>query len=166
MLLGIEGVIDVRSVEKGRFYLRSDYNDEPVLFKCICVGQGDDGSDTLMAIRFAPGSELPMAIESLPHGGPVVALPEVHIRVDAPSLVATNLNSGIRSGMFLIAGEEAFVAVPQNFRSWSLINVTKGEHVDGEWGKNWIAFSRWLFVIKDSGEEITISSFGNLHEPD
>lgn len=161
MILGIKRVIDVREVEPGRFYLRLDYNEEDAtVFQCIRVGERDDGVPDLKALWFTPGTNRPLGIESLPHNGPVVELPEVHIRVDAPSMFASNYTSGVRAGMFFVSGEEAFVAAPLDFRGWTTINISTGRPVVGNWTADWLAFSRWLLVIDDNGEEITIASFG------
>jgi hypothetical protein len=160
MILGIERVVDVREVEPGRFYLRLDYNEDPEVFQCICIGERDGGVPDLKALRFAPGTDRPLGIESLPDHGPVVALPEVHIRVDAPSMFGTNYTSSIRAETFLVSGNEAFVAAPTGFRGWSLINISNGRPVIDNWKADWVAFSRWLLVIDDNGEEIPIASFG------
>jgi hypothetical protein len=161
MLLGIKGVINVRDIEKGRFYLTTEYGGEPALFQCIYFGVSNE-PETLMALRYPSSTDLPLRLESLPDGGAVVALPDVHVRVDAPSLTATNFTSSITPGMFFVAGEEAFVAVPRSYRGvWTVINISRGEATTGGWRENWAAFSRWLFVIEDNGEEIPISSFGD-----
>jgi hypothetical protein len=159
MILGIERVIDVHEVEPGRFYLQSYYDEDPVLFQCLLVGEREGVRD-LKALRFAPGSQQPVSVASLPDGGPVVALPEVHIRVDAPSLSGTNHTASLRSGMFLVSGDEAFVAVRQGFIDRAIINISTGRPAVGRGPQRWIAFSRWLLVIDDNGVEIAIASFG------
>lgn len=159
MILGIERVISNREMEPGRFYLAPHYDDEPSLFQCVRMGERSDGEPDLLALRFAPGTQYPLALESIPHDGPLVALPEVHIRIDAPSLKATNHTSSVRSGMFLVAGNEAYVASPHGFREWKLINISTGRPVVGHWREDWAAFSRWLLVIEDNGEEIPIADF-------
>ncbi|CAN5588371.1 hypothetical protein BH10PSE14_BH10PSE14_33710 [soil metagenome] len=157
MILGIERVTDVREVEAGRFYLRLNYNEDPSLFQCIRVGNDDDD---IRALWFNPGTDSPLGIEDLPDHGPVVALPDVHIRVDAPSMVGSNRTTSTRPGMFLVSNDEAFVVAPNGFRGWSVINISTGLPVANRWSPDWIAFSRWLLVIVDNGEEIPIASFG------
>ncbi|MGU3389842.1 hypothetical protein [Sphingomonas sp. M1A8_2b] len=159
MLLGIERVIANHEIEPGRFYLAPHYDGEPVLFQCIRIGETSEGQPDLKALRFSPGTQYPISLESIPHDGPLVALPEVHVRIDAPSLTATNHTSSVRSGMFLVAGNEAFVAAPQGFREWALINISTGRPAVGRWREDWAAFSRWLLVIEDNGEEIPIADF-------
>ena len=159
MLLGIERVILNREIEPGRFYLAPHYNDESVLFQCIRMGETSDGEPDLRALVFSPGTQYPITLESVPSDGPLVALPEVHIRVDAPSLTATSYTSTVRSGTFLVAGNEAYVAAPQGFRDWALINISTGRPAVGRWREDWAAFSRWLLVIEDNGEEIPVADF-------
>lgn len=160
MLLGIERVIANHEIQPGRFYLAPHYKDDPVLFQCVRAGETADGEPDLKALRFSPGTEYPIGLESIPHDGPLVALPDVRVRVDAPSLTATNHTSSVRSGMFLVSGDEAFVAAPYGFREWALVNISTGRRVPGRWTADWAAFSRWLLVIEDNGEEIPIADFG------
>lgn len=61
--------------------------------------------------------------------------------------------------MFLVAGNEAYVAAPHGFREWSLVNISTGRPTVGRWREDWAAFSRWLLVIEDNGEEIPIADF-------
>jgi hypothetical protein len=160
MILGIERVVDVRDLELGRFYLRFDYNEEPTVFQCVGFGEKEDGVPELRALWFAPQTQRPLGVEGLPSHGPIVALPEVHIRVDAPSMSGTNYTSNVRAGTFFISGDEAFIAVPRQWQSWSLINISTGRRVVDGVQADWVAFSRWLLVINDNGEEIPIASFG------
>ena len=161
MILGIERVVDVRQVVPGRFFLRLDYNEDPVVFQCVRIGERDGGEPDLRALWFAPGTARPLGIESLPHNGPVVALPEVHVRVDAPSMFASNHISSIRPGMFTVSGDEAFVTVTADSRGWTTYNISTGRPVLSREPADWLAFSRWLLVINDNGEEIPIVSFGD-----
>ena len=80
-----------------------------------------------------------------------------HETVASPS---TNHTTSLRSGMFIVSGTEAFIAVPQSFRKWTLINISTGRPVVGHWNSDWAAFTRWLLVIDDNGEEIAVASFG------
>lgn len=159
MILGIERVIPNREIEPGRFYLTPHYDEEPVLFQCIRMGETSDGEPDLRALRFSPGTQYPISLDSIPHNGPLVALPKVHVRIDAPSLSATNHTASVRSGMFLVAGDEAYVAATHGFREWSLVNISTGRPAVGRWREDWAAFSRWLLVIEDNGEEISIADF-------
>lgn len=165
MIRGLQRIVRSTEVEPGRFYLRQQYNDDPALFQCVQTGETIENAPELKAMRFAPGSPNPLGLEDLPHHEPVVELPEVHIRVDAPSLVGSSDTSGIRSGMFLIGGNEAYVAAPLGFRHWGLVNISTGRVVQAGWSEPWVAFSRWLLVIDDEkGEEIPIASFGESEE--
>lgn len=157
MILGIERVVDAGQCEPGRFYLKLNYNDDPSVFQCIRIGEGDND---LMALWFTPGTDHALGLETLPDQEPVVALPQVHIRVDAPSMLASNRTTSIRPGMFLVSNDEAFVVASNGFRGWSVINISKGLPVAKRWSPDWIVFSRWLLVIEDNGEEIPIASFG------
>lgn len=157
MLLGIERVVDAGECEPGRFYLKLNYNDDPSIFQCVKVGDDDDD---LMALWLTPGTDRPLGLETIPDHEPLVALPPVHIRVDAPSMYASNRTTAIRPGMFLVSNDEAFVVAPSGFRGYSTINISTGLPVPKRWAPDWLAFSRWLLVIEDNGEEIPIASFG------
>jgi hypothetical protein len=159
MILGIERVIDAGQCEPGRFYLKLNYKDDPSVFQCVRIGEDD--SD-LMALWFSPGTDRPLGLETLLEHEPVVALPQVHIRVDAPSMFASNHTTSIRAGMFLVSNDEAFVVATTGFRGWSVLNLSTGLPVAKRWSPDWIAFSRWLLVIEDNGEEIPIASFGEF----
>jgi hypothetical protein len=160
MIRGIEQVVDVREVEPGRFYLRLDYDEGTTVFQCIRIGGKEDDVPNLKALWFAPGTDRPLGIEDLPNHGPVVALPEVHIRVDAPSMSGTNYTSNVCAGTFLVSSDEAIVAVPTGSRGWTMVNISTGRPIADNWRADWVAFSRWLLVIDDNGEEIPIASFG------
>ena len=159
MILGIRRVVDVRDLEPGRFYLRLDYGNDPVLFQCIRMGENPDGTPDLKALWFNPTDERPIGLEDIPHSGPVVSLPDVKVRVDPPTLIASKYTSHVRPGMFLVAGDEPFLVVPYN-RGWITVNMATGRPVESNWNGEWVAFSRWLLMIDDNGQEIEIAAFG------
>lgn len=160
MILGFNRIIDAREMVVGRFYLGYDYNSDPILFQCVQVGELPNGNPDLRSLRFAPETSFPIGLEAAPYRGPLVALPDVHIRIDAPSMVGTSHTSAVRAGMFIVAGDEAFVAAPTEFRGWTLMNLATGQPAPARFDEGWIAFSRWLLVIEDNLEEIPIASFG------
>lgn len=164
MVLGLQRIIEARDMEPGRFYLKQSYDNEPVIVQCIKTGRMVDDNPVHETVRFAPGTQYPIGFESVPDYGPVVALPDVKVRVDAPSIVSSSASSSIRAGMFLVSGDEAYIAAPLEFRNWALVNLSTGRTVEGQWRQSWISFSRWLLVIEDNGEEIPIASFGDNGE--
>ena len=140
-------------------WYQPSYCHEASVFQCIRVGENEGGNPDLRALVFKPGDEQPFSIESL-QSGPVVALPDVHVRIDPPSITATNYTDNLYAGMFMVSGEEAFVAVANGFRNWALINISNGRPVVGNRLQDWISFSRWMLVVEDESEEIRIASFG------
>lgn len=69
--------------------------------------------------------------------------------------------SGFRAGLFLVMGDEAFVAASLGRLHWKLFNLNTGHAATGTAPNSWVSFSRWLLVVEENGEEIPIASFGD-----
>ncbi len=163
MIRGIEGVVQADAIEVGRFYLAPSYTGAPMLFQCIESNEEVVGQ-SLRAVIFPIDGEGELRLSAIPTNQVVVALTEVAIRVDAPSASGTAFSSTMEAGTFLVAGEEAFLCVPNSRFGWVLVNLTKAEIVAASLQPNWISFSRWSLVMEDGGEEVAITSFGAAEE--
>lgn len=159
MILGIDGVIRVQDAEVGRFYLEPVYGAEPRLFQCVSTGKVVDGEPANQALYFFPGEELSVVLDDLPYLNPVVAMPDVYVRVDPPSITGSSNMSSFSAGNFLAIGDEPFVTAHEGFRQWRMMNLNTGRPAQGPTG-SWVSFSRWLLVVEENGEEISIASFG------
>lgn len=158
-ILGLRSVIDIDQIEVGRFYLRTNYGGDQILFQCVVAGQDEAGRDQLASLSFSPGSRWPISVDELPSHGPVVSLDNVAIRVDAASALDTNYSGSVRPNLFFVADTEAYIVAPAS-RGWITFNITTGRRIPPNWQKSWISFSRWIIVMNDTGEEISIASFG------
>lgn len=158
MLLGLQSVIDADELQIGKFYLRTTHNGDSILFQCVVVGEDEEGNDRLAALSFSPGSKWPVSVDELPDYGPVVSLDNVAIRVDAASASGTNFSGSIKQNLFFVAGADAFVVAPIR-AGWITFNLMTGRRIPINWKMNWISFSRWIIVMDDNGEEISIANF-------
>jgi hypothetical protein len=159
MILGIAGVVRVQDANVGQFYLEPVYGAEPRLFQCVNTGKIVDGESVNQALYFFPGEEMSIALEDFPFYNPVVAMPNVHVRVDPPSISGSSNMSTISAGQFLVVGNEPIVTAREGFRHWRMMNLDTGKPAEGPTG-SWVSFSRWLLVVEENGEEIPIASFG------
>jgi len=159
MILGLDRVIRGHEAEVGRFYLEPVYDGEPRLFQCVVAGKVVDGEAVKQALYFVPQEQPSIVLADFPWTDSIVALPDVHVRVDPPSIAGSSSISSLSGGMFFIMGDEAFVTAGMGFR-WRMMNVSTGKAVEGAHPTSWVSFSRWLLVVQESGEEIPIASFG------
>lgn len=160
-VLGLNEVIPARDAEPGKFYLHERYDTDPEVFLCFLTGGEIDGVPETKALYFTPDEDQKFSMHLPPTHEPLVALPEVHVRVDAPSLSASSGSSSIRTGMMFVVGDEPFVAAPLEFRHWTSINLSTGRAVQIDRNKAWASFDRWQLVIFDQDEEVVIANFEN-----
>jgi len=160
VILGIEGVVQSHEVEPGRYYLEPSYSGEARLFQCIQTADQMDGNPVCKAVYFFPSEERSLTFGDLPYDGPLVAMPPVKIRVDPPTIIGSGRSVSYSAGMFFIMDGEAYVTAHLDRYGWAAVNISTGRTVEGQISHQWIAFSRWLLIVEENGEEIPIASFG------
>lgn len=162
MIRGLLGVVPWKAAAPGRFYLRQGYGTGPTLLQAVLPAQQQDGSEGLEALYITHRDAQPLELGGLSGIDPVVALFDVHVRVDPTSLVGGRHSISARPGSLLIAGDIPVLVATHGRRGyWAYVNLDTGECMPGEPSEDWLMFSRWFLVIDDeAGEEVTIASFG------
>ncbi len=157
MLLGISRVVAEKDIQLGRFYLQHSYRGEPRLF--LCVAGPDDDENSKRAIIIDPASEHPILLQDIPNMGPAVELPDIHVRVDAPSLDGTEHTTSVRAPMLFVVDQTPYLAALTGWRGYVAVDIASGSILKQP-PSSWASFSRWQLVMDENGEEIPIASFG------
>lgn len=160
MLRGVVDVVPVNAVIPGRFYFAHGYGGGASFFQCIeTMEQGEDGFQRI-ALYFSINGKPHLLLEALPLSNPVVAIEDVHIRVDPTSIIGSAFTTSMTMGTFLIDGDQAVLAAPNGRHGWTVVNMSNGKLVEKRSDIGWLSFSRWSLVIDDeTGSEKTLASF-------
>jgi hypothetical protein len=165
MIRGIVGVIPSHAVEAGRFYMAPNYQGGPRLFQCIQTQEPIEDSFRKKALIFTESGKPLLCVSDVPDRTPLLALDDVHIRVDPTSLAGDSFNTYLRRGLFVVRDDHAMFCAPAGFREWGVVNLSTGHESSQSIGTNWLTFTRWSLVMDDeAGDELTIASFENTHE--
>lgn len=162
MIRGIVGIVPHHAMEVGRFYMAPAYRDGNWLFQCVQTSEPFEGDFRRKALFMTAGGKPDLGLHELPYQTPVVALDEVHVRVDPTSLDRSAFDTSLYRGLFLIRDDEAIICAPTDpVLGWAAVNISTGRTVEGILGSNWLSFSRWSLVMDDEdGDELTLVSFG------
>ena len=168
MIRGIAGVVPARAMEVGRFYMAPAYRDGNWLFQCVQTSELLDDGFRCKALFMTTGGKPDLGLHELPDQTPVVALDDVHVRVDPTSLGGSAFDTSAQRGMFLVREDEAIVCAPTDLvRGWAAVNINTGRVVKGHLGTDWLTFTRWSLVMDDEeGDELTLASFGRADGDD
>lgn len=163
MIRGMIGVVPNHAVELGRFYMAPAYQGRNYLFQCVQTDEPLDDGFRRKALYVTRGGTPDIALQDLPSQTPLVALDEVHVRVDPTSLDRSAFDTSTHRGLFLVRDDEAIICAPTgHLHGWAAVNITTGRTVHGDLGRNWLSFSRWSLVMDDEeGDELTVASFGD-----
>lgn len=167
MIRGMVGVVPNHTMETGRFYMAPAYRGEHWLFQCIQTSDRFEDSFRRKALLMTIAGKPELSLFDLPQDTPVVALDDVHVRIDPTSLSQNAFTTYLDRNMFLVLGDEAIICAPtDHVRGWQAVNITTGQTVVGNVGPNWLSFTRWSLVMDDEeGDELTIASFGGDAPP-
>ena len=165
MIRGIIGVIPSHAVEAGRFYMAPSYQGGPRLFQCIQTQEPIEDGFKRKALIYTESGKTILCFSDVPDHTPLLALDDVHIRVDPTSLADDSSTTRLKRGLFIIRDDHAIFCAPAGFREWGTVNLSTGHLGSGSIGSNWLSFNRWSLVMDDeAGDELTIASFENTHE--
>lgn len=164
MIRGVVGVIPHHSMETGRFYMAPNRAGN-WLFQCVQTDEAFEGSYKRKGLFFTTGDQVDLGLSDLPWQSPVLALDEVHVRIDPTSLADSIGTTSLERGMFILDGDTPLLCAPDGFRGWSVVDLSTGRTSAQRSRQNWLSFTRWSLVMDDEhGDELTIASFGR-HEP-
>lgn len=167
MIRGLVGVVPHHTIEVGRFYMAPAYQGNNWLFQCVQTDEPLDDGFRQKALYMTTGGRPDIGLHQLPYQTALVALDDVHVRVDPTSLDSSAFETTLRRGLFLVRGDEAFICAPTDqIRGWAVVNINTGRTVSGRLGNDWLSFSRWSLVMDDEeGDELTIATFGEDAPP-
>ena len=159
MIRGLVGVIPSHATEVGRFYLLSDYQGGHWLFQCVQTREPLDDGFRRAALFLARNGNPDIGVETLPDRSPVVALDDVHVRIDPTSVAGDASTTTIRLGNFVLDGDAPVLCARSGRHGWVNVNLSTGQIVDVP-GHGWLGFKRWSLVMDDeAGDELTIVRF-------
>ncbi len=157
MIQGILGVVPCHKAEIGRFYLSPDYGVGSWLFQCVRTSEQCDGQQVNKALVFKIGDKLIPSIDDIPDFKPLVALYDVHVRVD-PTSISSSMNR--LPGKLLMNGDAPIFCAINGYRGWTSVDINTGSLADSYSDSETVAFDRWSLVLDDDvGDELTIASF-------
>jgi hypothetical protein len=161
MIRGILGVVPWNKAEVGRFYLSAGYGQGNWLFQCVQTGEKVDGELIRKALVYTIAGEPDLSVHYLYEQGPLVALYDVHVRVDPTSI---NIEETFGTKRFFVVEDIPLIcASPASPQPWQFygLNILTGKPIPGETNYNRVRFDRWSLVLDDDqGEELTIARFG------
>lgn len=162
MIRGLAGVIPHHLMEVGRFYFTPGGEEGPWLFQCVQTDEPFEGSFRRKALFLTAGGKPDIDLRDLPYHSPVVALDDIHVRVDCTSLTGSAFTVRMAPNVFLLDGEAPILCAQQGLRGWKTVNLTTGRTVDsGSVSHDWLSFTRWSLVMDDRADkELTIANFG------
>jgi hypothetical protein len=162
MIRGLLGVVPLAAAEPGRFYLKQGYGTGPTLLQAVLPAKPEEGSTALDALYITYAGEPALEVHSFSGSDPLVALFDVHVRVDPTSLAGSRYSVHPQPGSLLVAGETPVLVASLGQRGhWTYVNLSTGERMPGGPTTDWLMFKRWFLVIDDeANEEVTIASFG------
>ena len=164
MIRGVIGTVPWHAVEVGRFYMSSAYGAGAWLFQCIRMPEKQDAAPVTKALVFTIGGETELSLKSLPQMSLLVALYDVHVRIDP-----TSLNHHFDAGLFrfLLVGDQPIICASHgSSHGWQRVNLVGGRYFTDNEDHNAVSFDRWSLVLDDdTNEELTIASFDALSPP-
>jgi len=161
---GIGSILSYGQAEPGRFYYQRWQDDLAALLQCVRTPQLVDGNPEDVALLFPPAGAA-LSLEDIKWNEPLIAVGDVHVRVDPLSIVGSSSGYSAHAGMFLIHEESALVTIASSYRQWTTVNLSTGRIASFP-TVNWVAFSRWSLVTDDEhlGEEVMLASFGDASD--
>lgn len=157
MIRGVLGVVPCDKAEVGRFYLWAGYERENWFFQCVAAEGSENDGGASKALLLMVGETPRIKLTNLPSYNPLIALYDVHVRVDPTSLDSQSETGPSR--FFLFDDLPAVCANIQN-GGWQCINVSTGRLCSSLSFGNKAHFTRWSLVIDDdAGDELTVASF-------
>lgn len=158
MIRGLVGVVPDHALEPGRFYLATSYGEGAILFQCVQTDEPVDDGFRRRALVFTTGETVRLELCDLPHHGPFVALDDVHVRVDPTSVAESPFTAHLRSGLFVLDGDQPILCASMGFRGYRAVNLSTGHTINGQVGHGWLSFTRWSLVVDDeAGEELVLA---------
>lgn len=161
MIRGLVSIVPARQMEVGRFYMAPGYQDGNWLFQCVQTDEPLDDGFRRKALFMTTGGKPDIGLHELPYRTPVVALDNVHVRVDPESLKSSAFDTHLRPKLFLVRGTETIICAPTDqMRGWVPVSIDTGRTITTNLGSEYLTFTRWSLVMDDeNGDELTIAEF-------
>lgn len=163
MIRGLIGIVPAREMQVGRFYMEPGDQDGNRLFQCVQTNEPYEDTFRQKALVLTTAGRPEIRLRELPYVTPVLALGDVHVRVDPTSLHKSAFDAFPHRGMFLVREGEPIICAPSDqYRGWAAVNLNSGRTLPTDLGSSWLTFTRWSLVMDDEkGDELTLVEFEN-----
>jgi hypothetical protein len=131
--------VPAQQIEVGKFYLDTNPGGEPILFQCVEAATVT-GEKSIMALVFSPSDSPPVSLTEVGAYDTLIEMPEVHLRIDPPSVTGTGMTTSLKMNTLIIADRQAIIAVGRRYGSWSAIDITTGRNIERALQREWVSF--------------------------